>query len=70
MTVRVKRGGEWIDAPYYEVGDEILIGGHTPAVVKEVGAGGDGVRPRDLTPEMCRERCAFFRDIVPEDPKE
>ncbi|MFA4971163.1 MAG: hypothetical protein WC683_01025 [bacterium] len=48
MTVHVKRGGEWIEAPYFEVGDEILVGGHTPAVVKAVGAGEDGVPQIDM----------------------
>jgi hypothetical protein len=43
MTVHVKRGGAWIDADGYQEGDEVLIGGHTPAVVTGVGVGEDGV---------------------------
>ena len=46
--VHVKRGGEWIDADFYEVGDEILIGGHTSAVIKMVGTGEDGVASADV----------------------
>lgn len=43
MSVHVKRKGEWIDAPCYEVGDEILAMGDNPAVVTKIWTGEDGV---------------------------
>lgn len=46
--------GVWVDAPWYEVGDEILIGGHTPAVVTAVWVDADGVRRLDLRAEVQR----------------
>lgn len=48
MTVRVKRGGAWIDADGYQVGDELEFAGFTAGVVERIWKGDDGVPQIDV----------------------